>query len=132
MAQNGNSILVYYGSTLIAGTKSNDVQVSADLIEIASPTTGAWRTYITGRKEASITVGYLVTADTSALGVSGGNGVRDLLQVGNSFTLKFKLRNAADSNGVSGTFILKTVKITSQRGALVQGSFQFVLSGPLS
>ena len=132
MAQNGNTILVYKGSTLIAGMKSNDVQVSADLIEISSPTTGAWRQYVTGRKEATITVGYLVTAATSALGVSGGNGVRDLLQVGNSFTLKFKLRNAADSNGVSGTFILKTVKITSQRGALVQGSFQFVLSGSLT
>ena len=132
MAQNGNTILVYKGSTLIAGMKSNDVQVSADLIEIASPTTGAWRTYITGRKESSITVGYLVTAGTSALGVSGGNGVRDLLQAGNSFTLHFKLRGAADSAGVSGTFILKTAKITSQRGALVQGSFQFVLSGALS
>ena len=132
MAQNGNTILVYKGSTLIAGMKSNDVQVSADLIEISSPTTGAWRQYVTGRKEATITVGYLVTADTSALGVSGGNGVRDLLQAGNSFTLKFKLRNAADSNGVSGTFILKTVKITSQRGALVQGSFQVVLSGSLT
>lgn len=132
MAQNGNNILVYYGSTLIGGMKSNDVQVSADLIEISSPNTGAWRQYVTGRKEATITTGYLVTAATSALGVSGGNGVRDLLQAGNSFTLKFKLRDAADSNGVSGTFILKTVKITAQRGALVQGSFQFVLSGALS
>jgi hypothetical protein len=64
--------------------------------------------------------------------VSGGNGVRDLLQAGNSFTLKFKQRGAADSAGVSGTFILKTVKITAQRGALVQGSFQFVLNGELS
>ena len=132
MAQHGNTILVYKGSTLIAGMKSNDVQVSADLIEISSPDTGVWRQYITGRKEATITVGYLVTADTSALGVSGGNGVRDLLQAGNSFTLKFKQRNAADADGVSGTFILKTAKITSQRGALVQGSFQFVLSGALS
>ena len=132
MAQNGNTILVYKGSTLIAGMKSNDVQVSADLIEISSPDTGVWRQYVTGRKEATITTGYLVTAATSALGVSGGNGVRDLLQVGNSFTLKFKLRGAADSNGVSGTFILKTVKITAQRGALVQGSFQFVLTGALS
>ena len=132
MAQNGNTILVYKGSTLIAGMKSNDVQVSADLIEISSPDTGVWRQYITGRKEATITTGYLVTAATSALGVSGGNGVRDLLQAGNSFTLKFKQRNYSDSNGVSGTFILKTVKITAQRGALVQGSFQFVLTGSLS
>lgn len=132
MAQNGNTILVYKGSTLIAGMKSNDVQVSADLIEISSPDTGVWRQYVTGRKETTITTGYLVTAATSALGVSGGNGVRDLLQVGSSFTLHFKLRGAADSAGVSGTFILKTAKITSQRGALVQGSFQFVLSGALS
>ena len=128
MATNGNDILVYYGSTLIAGMKSNDVQTSAELIEIASPSTGKWKQYIAGRKEATITVGYLVVADTSAIGISGGNGVRDLLQVGNTFTLKFKKRSASDSAGVSGTFMLKTAKITSQRGALVQGSFQFVLS----
>ena len=132
MATNGNTILVYKNSTIIAGMKSNDVQTNVDLIEIASSDTSVWKQYITGRKEATITVGYLVVADTSALGVSGGNGVRDLLQVGNSFTLKFKKRSAADSAGVSGTFILKTAKITSQRGALVQGSFQFVLSGALS
>ena len=132
MATNGNTILVYKNSTIIAGMKSNDVQTNVDLIEIASSDTSVWKQYITGRKEATITVGYLVVADTSALGVSGGNGVRDLLQVGNSFTLKFKKRSAADSAGVSGTFILKTAKVTSQRGALVQGSFQFVLSGALS
>lgn len=132
MATNGNTILVYKNSTIIAGMKSNDVQTNVDLIEIASSDTSVWKQYITGRKEATITVGYLVVADTSALGVSGGNGVRDLLQVGNSFTLKFKKRSAADSAGVSGTFILKTAKVTSQRGALVQGSFQFVLSGSLS
>jgi hypothetical protein len=100
-------------------------------VEISSPSTGLWRNYITGRKSCSLTVGYLVLSD-SALGISGGNGVRDLLQVGNSFTLHFKARGATDANGVSGTFILKTVKITAQRGALVQGSFQFVLNGELS
>ena len=88
--------------------------------------------YITGRKSGTISVSYLVVGDSSAIGVSGGNGVRDLLQAGNSFTLKFKQRGADDSAGVSGTFILKTVKITAQRGALVQGSFQFVLNGELS
>jgi predicted secreted protein len=128
-AQNGNNILVYYGTTLIAGTKSNDVQTAAELIEISSPDTGVWRQYITGRKEGSITVGYLVGATSAFTGT--GTGIRDLLQVGNTFTLKFKARNASDSDGVSGTFILKTAKITAQRGALVQGSFQFVLSGAL-
>jgi hypothetical protein len=99
---------------------------------VSSPLTGLWENYITGRKSGTISVSYLVVGDSSAIGVSGGNGVRDLLQAGNSFTLKFKQRGAADSAGVSGTFILKTVKITAQRGALVQGSFQFVLNGELS
>ena len=75
-------------------------------------------------------MGYLVGATSAFTGT--GTGIRDLLQVGNTFTLKFKSRNASDSDGVSGTFILKTAKITAQRGALVQGSFQFVLSGALS
>lgn len=132
MAQNGNDLIVYYGTTAIARTKSNDVQVDAELIEVSSPLTGLWENYITGRKSGTISVSYLVVGDSSAIGVSGGNGVRDLLQAGNSFTLKFKQRGAADSEGVSGTFILKTVKITAQRGALVQGSFQFVLNGELS
>ena len=132
MAQNGNDLIVYYGTTAIARTKSNDVQVDAELIEVSSPLTGLWEYYITGRKSGSISVSYLVVGDSSAIGVSGGNGVRDLLQAGNSFTLKFKQRGAADSAGVSGTFILETVKITAQRGALVQGSFQFKLNGELS
>jgi predicted secreted protein len=131
MATNGNNILVYKGSTLIAGMRSNDIQADTDLIEISSPASGLWRHYITGRKSCTLTVGYLVLTD-SALGVSGGNGVRDLLQVGNSFTLHFKVRSATDVSGVSGTFILKTAKITSTRFNLVQGSFQFQLTGALS
>lgn len=132
MAQNGNDIIVYFGNTAIARTRSNDVEVDADMIEVSSQLTAVWKHYISGRKGGSITTAYLVVGDSSAIGVSGGNGVRDLLQAGNSFTLKFKQRGAADSAGVSGTFILKTVKITAQRGALVQGSFQFVLNGELS
>ena len=132
MAQNGNDIIVYYGNTAIARTRSNDVEVDADTIEVSSQLTAAWKHYISGRKSGNITTAYLVVGDSSAIGVSGGNGVRDLLQAGNSFTLKFKQRGSADSAGVSGTFILKTVKITAQRGALVQGSFQFVLNGELS
>lgn len=133
MAKNGNNILVYVGSSLIAGVKSDNIQTSVDLIEIASPTTGQWRQYIPGRKECTITVNYLVLIN-SALGASGTNpnAVRDLLQIGNSFNLVFKDRGATDNYGVSGTYILKSVTITSTRGSLVQGSFQFQSSGALS
>lgn len=132
MAQNGNDIIVYYGNTAIARTRSNDAEVNADMIEVSSQQTAEWKHYIKGRKGGAFNVSYLVVGDSSAIGVSGGNGIRDLLQAGNSFTLKFKQRGAADSAGVSGTFILENVKITAQRGALVQGSFQFRLNGELS
>ena len=56
MAQNGNDLIVYYGTTAIARTKSNDVQVDAELIEVSSPLTGLWENYITGRKSGTISV----------------------------------------------------------------------------
>lgn len=128
MATHGNTILVYSNSTLIAGTRSDEANTDADVIEISSSTQSQWRSYIAGRKGGSITVGYLVLS-TSALGISGGTGIRDLLQVGNSFTLVIKPRNSNDGAGVSGSYILKSVNIQAQRFNLVQGSFQFVLNG---
>jgi len=131
MAKNGNNIIVYSGGTAIAGTRSSEVQSGSELIEVSSPTQGAWRQYIAGRKEWNVTVGFLVLSD-SALAISNKTGIQDLLQVGNTFTLKIKERNAADSDGVAGTAILKTCKITMTRGNLVQGSFQFTGNGTLS
>ena len=131
MAKNGNNIIVYSGGTAIAGTRSSEVQSGSELIEVSSPTQGTWRQYIAGRKEWSVTVGFLVLSD-SALAISNKTGVQDLLQVGNTFMLKIKERNAADSDGVTGSAILKTCKITMTRGNLVQGSFQFTGNGTLS
>lgn len=129
MAKNGNNILVYAGSTLIGCTKTNEIQTGCETIEISSPNQGAWRNYLVGRKEWSINVAYLVT-DSSALAISGGTGVKDLLQVGNSFTLSIKRRGHSSAD-LSGSAILKSVKITATRGNLVQGSFQFVGNGSL-
>ena len=130
MATNGNNILVYSGSTLIGCTKSNEIKTNAELIEISSPSIGSWRKYITGRKEWSLSVGYLVV-DNSSLGISGGSGLKDLLQVGNSFTLKIQKRGASTAD-LSGTAILQTCQITATRGNLVQGSFTFVGTTSLS
>lgn len=116
MALKGNNILIYRNGTAIAGTVSNEIQTGAELIEISSPTSGQWKEYITGRKSWSVNVSYLVLAN---------DGVRDLLNVGATFTLKFRGRNAVDNTGVTGTAILKSCKITATKGNLVQGSFQF-------
>ena len=123
MAINGNNILVFNGSTAIAGVKSNEIVCDCELIEISSPSTGAWRQYIAGRKEWSLTVGYLLLASPD---------VRALLTVGSSYTIKVKGRSDSDSNGVSGTAYLKTCKIDATRGNLVQGSFQFVGTSALT
>ena len=105
----------------IAATKSNEVQVDCDIIEIASPTTGAWRTRIAGRKDWSLNVSYLVTA---------GTGITDLLQVGNTFTLR--IQDSDGTNHVDGEAILKVAKQTASIGNLVQGSFQFQGNGALT
>ena len=123
MAINGNNILVYKGSTVIAGVKSNEISCDCELIEISSPSTGSWKQYIVGRKEWSLTVGYLVLSSV---------GVRELLNVGTSYSLKIKGRSDSDSNGVSGTAYMKTCKITATKGNLVQGSFQFVGTSALT
>ena len=124
MALNGNNILVYLNGTAIAGSTTADAQNTVDLVETGSPlSSGQWKQYIKKRKTWSVTVNYLVLQYS---------GVRDLLKVGDSYTLKIRGRNSSDSTGVSGTAILKTCRITAQRGNLVQGTFQFQGNSSLS
>ena len=111
------------GGVAIAGTKSDELQVDCETIKIASATDQGWTHYISGRKSWSLTVGWLVLANTD---------VRKALLVGSSVTIKFKGRNATDANGLSGSAIIKTCKITAIRGNLAQGSFTFAGNGPLT
>ena len=122
MAVLGNNIIVYMNGQAIAGTKSDEIQVDCETIEIASATDQAWTHSISGRKSWSLTVGWLVLANQD---------VRKALLVGSSVTIKIKGRGESDSNGVTGSAILKTVKITATRGNLAQGSFAFIGNGPL-
>lgn len=120
---NGNNIIVLCDGTAIAAAKSAEINSGADVIEVASATSGVWREFIAGRKEWSLSCGYLITANS---------GVRDLLSVGTTVTIKVKGRGAADSTGVSGSAIITKCAITATRGNLVQGSFQFQGSGQLT
>ena len=122
MAVLGNNIIVYMNGQAIAGTKSDEIQVDCETIEIASATDQAWTHSISGRKSWNLTVGWLVLANQD---------VRKALLVGSSVTIKIKGRGESDSNGVTGSAILKTVKITATRGNLAQGSFAFIGNGPL-
>ena len=129
MARNGNTILVYLGNTLVGGMKSNDIETDIEMVEVSSPATGTWRTYRTGRKEWKVTVNYLVL-NNSSLG-NNAAALKDLLCIGNSYTLKFMPRGGDSSTGVAGTAILKTCRVSAAKGNLVTGQFTFIGSGAL-
>ena len=118
----GNDIIIMKGGTAIAAAKSADVQTKADTIEVASASSGAWKDRIAGRKDWSVSVGYLVTSDT---------GLSDLLTVGTTYTLVICGRGTG-ATSLTGSAILTTCKITATRGNLVQGSFQFDGCGSLA
>ena len=122
-AINGNNILIYLGGTAIAGTKSNEIQTDCDMIEVTNPSSGAWRQYVAGRKEWTVQTSFLVTAVTN---------IRQLLNVGTSYTVVFKDRASTSGASVTGTAILKTCKISAIRGNLVTGSFSFQGTAGLS
>ncbi len=119
MAVLGNNIIVYMNGQAIAGTKSDEIQVDTDTIEVASATNQDWVYRIAGRKSWSLNVGWLVLVNQD---------VRNVLLAGSVVTIRIEGRGAS---GVTGAAILKTVKITATRGNLAQGSFAFVGNGPL-
>ena len=123
MAIQGNNIIVLMNGQAIAGTKSDELQVDCETIEIASATDQAWTHYISGRKSWSLTVGWLVLANTD---------VRKVLLAGSVVTIKIKGRGDTDANGLQGSAIISKAKITAIRGNLATGSFAFVGNGPLT
>ena len=123
MAVLGNNIIVFMNGVAIAGTKSDEIQVDSETIEIASATDQDWVHLIAGRKSWSLTVGWLVMANQD---------VRKLLLAGSVVTIKIKGRGDSDANGLQGSAILRTCKITAIRGNLATGSFAFVGNGPLT
>ena len=123
MAVLGNNIIVYMNGQAIAGTKSDEIQVESETIEVASETDQDWVHRIAGRKSWSLNVGWLVLANQD---------VRKVLLVDSVVTIKIKGRGESDSNGVTGAAIMKTAKITATRGNLAQGSFAFIGNGPLT
>lgn len=130
MALQGNDVLLYFYLNESGGlwipigcSRSHDIQVGTEMIEVSSPTSGQWKQYITGRKEWQVTVNYLVLQRAQ---------IRDLLQVGTTLQVVFKQRNEANSTGVVGYATIKTCKITATRGNMIQGSFVFQGSGELT
>ena len=121
MAINGNNILIYIDGAAVAGTKSNEVQSNRELIEIASPTSGEWREFITGRKDWGFTISWLVSSHSD---------IQQLLLSAGVVTVRIVGRG--QSLGLTGRAIVQSCKMTFTRGNLAQGSLQLKGSGPLT
>lgn len=116
----GNDIIISLDGTPLVNIKSDDIKSDIELIEVASSTTGAYREYISSRKNWSFSSNYLVFSDSDILA---------LLYAGTSYTVTIKKRG--ESPVLQGTAILTSCQITATRGNLAQGSFSFQGSGAL-
>lgn len=128
-AINGNNILVYRNGSVIAATRTHEIQTSSEVIEISSATDSIWKHYIAGRKEWTVSVNYLVMAGDETTVASR---LREMLNIGTQYILRICERTEGTTTGLSGTAILRACVITATRGSLVQGSFTFVGTGPLA
>ena len=126
---NGNNIIVYMqnGSswTAIAATKTDNIEVDGELIEIASDsqTDQQWKKHTAGRKSWSITVGFLVTAV---------GDLRKVLTANTRVKLRIGARTFSSSSGLEGYAWVKTVSLSAPRGSLSQGNIKFVGDGALT
>lgn len=127
MAQNGNNIIVYQQSgndwVAIAATKSDEINVDAETIEIASATEQDWKRCVAGRKSWSLNVGWIVSEVAD---------IRKVLTVGTRVKLRIGARTFAAASGLEGYAIVHTCKITMTRGNISNGSFSFVGDGGLT
>ena len=114
-------ILDSSSNALVAMSKSCEIDVEGDEIEVTSATAADWREYIAGRKNWQVTVNYLVTA---------GNLATDIGKVGTTVTLKMK--DGTSGTPLTGSAIVRTARFTGTVGNLAQGTFQFRGTGSLS
>ena len=129
MATNGNNIIVYTSTdngshwTAVAGTKSDEIQVDGETIEISSATDAEWKHHIAGRNSWSLQTSWLVTAVAD---------IRKVLTVNTRVKIRIGGRTFSSGSGLEGYALIRTAKVTATRGSLANGSFAFIGDGPLT
>lgn len=120
MAILGNTVYIALNGTKIAALKSCRVSNGCETIEVASPSNGDFRSFITGRKEWSMSCSWLVLS-VAAMKTNA-------LSIGTTYTITF----TDGTTSLSGQAICTQCDIDANMGALINGSFQFKGSGSLS
>lgn len=125
---NGNNVYISIGegtsSTIIAGTKVNEIQTECETIEISGPNVAEWRQHIVKRKEWSMSANYLITTFTQ---------IQNILQSGTEVGIIVMGRDGTTASILlQGRAIVKQGKQSFTRGKLAQGSWKFIGNGPLT
>lgn len=118
----GRNLIIRVDGTAIAGAKSCEINVDGEQIETASPSTGKWRTFLAGRKEWSVSCGFLIPASGTPL-------KSEAAMVNTTVTLTVQSGLSGDT--LTGSAIVKAWKASGTIGNLSQGSFQFRGNGAL-
>lgn len=119
----GRNLIIRVDGTAIAGAKSCEINVDGEQIETASASKGPWRTFLAGRKEWSVSCGFLIPASGTPL-------KSEAAMVNTTVTLTVQSGLSGDT--LTGEAIVKAWKASGTIGNLSQGSFQFRGNGALS
>jgi len=116
----GNTIQVYLDGEAIAASRSCKLHHQCGTVETASATSATASEYIPGRTDWTITATWLV--------VSAAAMKSQLLRVRQIYNIRF----GEGSTYLSGRAICTDAEVTASWGSLVQGSFKFKGTGPLT
>ena len=108
---------------VLAASKSLELNINGETIEVGRTSAEMWRKFITGRKDWSISVSTLV---------GSGQFTASAAMIGKTYGVKFVDGQSATAALLSGICICKQVKITEQKGSIAKGSFVFQGTGALS
>ena len=117
---NGRLIKITVADGTVYANRQDEIQTAADIKEVAHPTQKDWAFFKVGRKNWSLTVGYLVGT---------GKVKTDLLKVGSVVTISVTENGKAV---LSGQAIVTRCRISANIGSVVQGSFSFQGNGALT
>lgn len=130
----GNRIIIKSNGTTIAASKSNEIHTECEVIEIASLTNAQWREFITGRKQWSLNLTFLVTALKPANIGTNVPDPRNPLSIGSTYTIVIQQNAQGTEQAItlSGTAICRDCRITSTVGNLSNGTIILQGTGALT
>ena len=127
MILQGKNLIISANGSVIAAAKSCTLNVDCEKIKVSSPTYGQWEHVIAGMKSWSLSTSHLVKADTTA-----DTPIRNAVaRVGQTYTIRVQV-NGLTSDYLTGSALCHAFQVTATKFNLMQGSFKFTGSGPLT